>query len=477
MKKAMKWAIALAVLVVIGYGLWMGNQKYEEYVEDKVEAIENLAEAEYGASCVYSKEDVEYFKSKALEQMDKEVKKYDLSYGENALIKADVAYFGKYHVQALGEEGLAELVENRKTETYFMPDPDVFEEYELIYSKGTSIDNILNKDLSLKNPKVFYGYTSVDNPSTKLMKSSPNFDVRFNYFVAFLKEVDEKYKDSSTSLIVERLIESDNDGFIKPSGWDTEIRLNETYALYQQWLLETKENSLNPLQRLLKVEKLTNIEEIAPWGLKLVNPLKEKDYVKYEPLADEFNYFVANENQYFTTYWPSSVSKVDDNTYIVHISTDKPVERLGATNITQNILRYFAHSESEYINDDYPKLIVKIGDEVYHDMNSGILMADVLNGNSFITGKEGAYYMNGISCNTELAPWQAWSPSEDVRPWVDAYFSVAAKAYKEDNYFSIFETIEQVAEEFNVDYEDVENVIMSCYWTFNGYSIHFFVGK
>ena len=50
---------------------------------------------------------------------------------------------------------------------------------------------------------------------------------------------------------------------------------------------------------------------------------------------------------------------------------------------------------------------------------------------------------------------------------VDRYW-IAAKAYEEDSYFSIFETIEQIADKHGVDYLDVENVIMSCYFIYHG---------
>lgn len=100
-------------------------------------------------------------------------------------------------------------------------------------------------------------------------------------------------------------------------------------------------------------------------------------------------------------------------------------------------------------------------------------MADVLNGDSFVAD-DGVTPLNSQSYASQIAPWQAWSPSEEARPWVDKYFMLAAEAYESDSYFSIFETIEQVAEDFNVDYLDVESVIMSCYWTFNGWDFEFY---
>jgi len=474
MKKAMKWVIALAVLVACGFGLWKVGEMWEKYDQEKKleqstvkEALEN---AENGTTYVYSDEEIATFKEEATKIMNKEVEEFDLQYGEGKIPKLQKEYEISDFLKSLVTKGewteaeAYQTIENVKLNANYTNN-DLSNSRYAIYSSASKAEDIFNKDLSLKDAYAFYGYTSVNKPSVDALRKSPYLSKEFNYFVTALKIFDEKHKDNSVKKVVEKLVDYD-EAFIKARE-NPQIRIGALQALHQQWESENKENSMNPLQRLLRVEKLEYIEENL--GHIYFTRLSEKDYVEYDPFPSEYNYWETNEAEYFTVFYPKTVTKLNDLTYIIEINTEKPVDRYGATIIAQNIqCRFAKNMEVQYTGEELFKVIVKVNDEIFHDMNSGIVMTDVVNGMN-VWNKDNIVYV--YSENTQLPQWHAWTPNDEARPWVDAYFSAAAKAYEEDSYFSIFETIEQVAEEFDVNYEDVENVIMSCYFIYNGYNV------
>ena len=446
----------------------------KENAENKA-AIFN--ETSDGTTYVYSEEDIETFKAAAEKLMNKEVAAFDLKPGENKLRKLQ-AEAAEYAFQEMLESGFLteeEAAEARESKSlmYSGTVSDLSDEDHYVHSNvNLTAADLFNEDLSLIDPYIFYGYTSVDNPSLEIMRSDEDFIRTFNDFVFALKTLDERYKDSSALRSFKSWLDIDSDlGFI--DGNDPESETMPKYAegaiyvLWNEWLSSEKENSMNPYLKYFRVgERFERISNTLSWVEKARR--KENDVVNYEPLSSEFNYWEANESSYFTVYYPTKITKLSDFMYVVDIETEKPIDAYGAANLATNIRSYIEKQTQLFTCDNF-QVVIRVKDSIYHDMNAGILLTDIANDMFYYNDErnlpEGVSPATG---NGYRYDFMNWEPSEEVRPWVDEYFSIAAEAYEKDERFSIFETIEYVADKFDADYDDVECVIMSCYWIYNG---------
>ena len=475
-KETLKIISIVVIVMIIFTGIFVAPFLYAKFKGDlkDSENKEFNTTVSSGTTYFYSEEDVAKFKSEAEKIMNAEVKRFNLEPGVPKIIKLQ---------REAGEEGEREALErgfitqkiidedreNTKYNYHYSASDLSDPKYRVYKNSELSAVDVFNDDLSLKDDYVFYGYTSVANPSLERLRTNQYFLMEFSDFVFALKDMDQRYKNDSSKNIVNQLIDYDEDFISLGNTQDKEIPEYTTGGVkvqWLEWLNDDKNNSMNPLLKLFKInEKITKVG--STYGM--INNIYKKENVPYEPLCAEFNYFEIDENNYFTTYYPVSTEKISDNIFIVNIETDKPVDIYGAVIVAQNIRSRIEKRNMQYTGENF-NVVIRVNDNVFHGMNSGLLMTDIVNDMYIIDtdyGDNGGYLIES-SQNIRLNNYMFWTPSEEVRPWVDEYFSIAAEAYKNDSYFSIFETIEQVADKYGADYLDVENVIMSCYFVYHG---------
>lgn len=462
-KDKKKKIFKIIVLIALIIAAIIGGKYYLDKKEELKETKEVLAELENGSTYYYSEEEIQEFIAASTKLMEKEVKKYNLEPG--------ISRLETYQIEMATRNGwvtVEKATDDYKHLSYngfSVSDPDIENDDFVLYNKFTKAEEIFNKDLSLRDVYAFYGYTGVQDTSLEYVRTDKLTNERFNKMVYALRYWDNKYKNSSINEIVDEIIGYDIEfiatGVKKTSSVDEKTGVQ---AYFLSKFVDTKQNSMNRLQQLYKVDKVWNIDSIFGHLVRGYY-LNDQPALSYEPFPAEFNYWEVEGDNYFTEYYPVSVTKFRDDIYIVNIETVKPVNLCAAVEIANNISSRFKDTSPVEYTGDNLHVIVSVNDSIYHDMTPGILNKDVYQvggmlddqGNLFVADAEAA----ALSWRFE------WHPSSEAQPWVDRYFEIASEAYEADSRFSIFETIELVSEEFEVEYDDVESVIMTTYWMYN----------
>ena len=479
-KKRSKITI-LIILVLIGVVGYVGYELASYFVEQNTanSLNEKLQTVEVGHTYTYSEEEKEAFRQEAQKVMDKQVAEKDLKPGESYYVKG-------LEGEGYGFEGINEY-DFMDGVAYVLQRSSFFYNNNLITNWEYSGDNMnagsfFNEDLSLRHPELFYGYASISVPYGELgaTEGFNEEDVKewnqesFNEFVAIMKGFDNKFKNSSNGELLEFLnklgdmntVFSNESSIAKLSGVDNleDYLLGTDYYKYLTWLSEDSKNSINALSTFVQLEP----NYFNTLNNTVSNELFEFDepLVKnYELYPDKYNYFTENKD-YFTLYVPSSISKIGEHTYLVEVEVDRPIDNLGYGMIMGGFYTKIKASESElHLDDIGVDVIVKA---VYKNdpnkVNSlGFGYGDILHNNH-----EAIYNIDGktvfAASNALSGTSRFWYPSEEAMLWANDYFARANEAYENDLYFSIFETILDLSNEYDVPENDMISVIMSCYY-------------
>ncbi len=475
-KKRSKLVIFTVILLIAIVG-YVGYKIARPYVmtmlgSNRVETIEKL---EVGKTYVYSEEQKAEFREAANRLKDKQVAERDLKPGDNYNLKEfwdSYTEAGFVEEDYGGDKGAEEFGYISNLENHYRS-----EDREIVYYTEDINEGVyFNEDLSLAEPNLFYGYTSVGNSYYAKRGFPGEEDKKQNEFALFVRNIeilDEKYKNTTNNDLrdfLQKQYEQDfyifnmnNRVFNSMEDLEGYVIGPQKYA-FSKWYGEVKKNSSNALQTFLFMKP----QEINYKGVPFtydVNPNKELSDVTLYP--EEYNSFFE-KNNYFATYVPHSVTKMEDDVYLIKIEVDQELDRLGVAMILKDLYLNFAKShigENIEVNIEDIKFDVMVQIQYKDDLSNGLVVDygiyDIQNRNQ-LYDIDGEYAMatNSIMSNT----MSMWFPDEEAQVWVAEYFDIAKEAYDNDSHFSIFDTISDLADKYDVPEKDMKSVIMSYYY-------------
>ena len=332
-----------------------------------------------------------------------------------------------------------------------------------IYNRvEVSAGDVFNEDLTLKRPDLFTGFVKNygAHHSDKIIDFGTN-DYEFNVFVNNLKALDNAFASSNgvmlNSQLDEHMLTVKHNVLLEcPDDLDNYVN-NRAYKAKKYCSMDTGDFiSVNKLQALLQAG--SNNNRFISSGNNNPNNLEGLTFAD-----SQFNYFNNDiHNQEKIYFYPSQVEKVNDDQYIITIETTAPVDKTSHETIFALCGANFG--KIQYEEDDYTAVFNKNGFDIslrikYKDDRSydmATINDNQLSLNNLYTNKD--YYGSRTVCEIE------WYPNEEAQVWVDDYFARAKEALDNNEQFSFFQTIRDVADDNNANYKDVEGVIMTYYY-------------
>lgn len=415
---------------------------------------------------IYSEEEKEEFREIALAMQEELVSKHNLKPGDD--------FTGPSFTWSDYEDLLAQRAEGWEDDGFtmeFIAEGDMLQPRQVDATKRYQASSlkpghIFNEDLSLKDPSVFFGFTSVGETNTDDWKEEyPLILTEYkDYFVGALKNLDNQYKNQENNDLGEII---NNEIKANPSLLDPSLPLDNgkeylrgftmgaQYIIYSDFIDHKDSSYINPLLAFLHVNpNYFHIFQSYNNGIK----------VNYDPFPEEYNYFKDNQN-YFTTYVPSKITKIDDKTFIVDVEVDKPVDKIGATQIYKAIYRHFVEDEINPITFENCKLDLSVRINYKGNINHYMLPDFIFDSLTPTLIQLPNNNHNNISTKFgSMIGVPDWYPNEEAQQWVNDYFAKESEAYLSNSQFSIFDTIKEISNKYNAEYDDVENVIMSYYY-------------
>lgn len=428
-------AILLGIIGFAGYATydaWKKNKEIEEaIVHNDPQTVLKLEDLPDGYTYIYSEEQKAELREQALKIQEKDIKKYDLFPG----LPQYIAFILRTDEERASDD-FTDWMKNRDGkmhDSYFAE-----ENIDHIYDIETTDDlgTVFNDDLSLKLIRPFIGFTSVGEDELEYAGG-------YNYFKERLEEYDSKYAYSENGLYkqLKQIVDHSDESLAYANV--TEIGITSIYRS----MFDEKTKYIHPFV------------SITRYGIPY-DVFEDGSPANYEEILNKYNYYNTN-NSYYTTYVPSKVTKVNWNTYIVDLETDKPIDIFASSTAINMIGHYFTPClyyvpETgkwcvRELRDNSLNLIVRINYE--GDAAKELFPAAYSNITSEYLGDDFTY---------DLAEFNVglWYPNEESQEWYDRFYSKLSEAYENEEPFPIFDEIKAMSEEYGVDYKTMEIVVL-----------------
>lgn len=404
-----------------------------------------------------------------------------------AIMNTGIEPFMSYRYEQ-SDYGLTNAVHHMalaKTEAFYGYYPQ-FDEGLVVYWPGYGKDDVFNVDMSLKSPSVFTGFVGTDirfptyeqvvtlgqenlifNPSLtreQLVENAKTLatrhsdaiqwresemaEERYRQFVQAVLDLDNYLKGTTTAEGTKKYFSASTDTISRSTGPALSSYVRE-FTKEQG----SKNTSTNPMLTFFKyaIDGYAFETDIHNASQILAGYNYELNY-DVEYLPSEFNYFEINEEGTWAHYIPTKVTNDENDNILVELEVDNPLNTESYIDIINMLYAEFAvqnSQEAEKNNVDCNiSVVVRYKDD--HGMTSPFSVVNIENFDN--------YSQSGLYRIVE------WYPGGEAREWMRTYFDKCYEAYENDSYFSIVDTVEEVANEYGVDKNDVLSVVMSYYY-------------
>ena len=486
-KKRSKITILL-VIILVGVVVYAGYSIAKPYIQQYIGKQGNAAleSLKVGETYTYSEEQKEEFRQKATELMEKQVAEKDLKPGESYYIKDSWDEYKKGAIEA----GVELFAEDPNDESLITGEEDalineLMGAYSFSNAGYTSFKydshtleagNLFNEDLSLKEPDLFYGYTGVGETSKAVLndyKLNEGKDDSLKYSLTALNHLEDKFLNSKDGELYNYLDDIYRHGADMASYGQGKYYSNENannlekclvgadFLAVKAWLDASGSSYIKTLSSYLNFKMGFGIPGYYSYNTIMSDYNGSLKYSKANFNPKEYNAYLENEN-YFVTYVPSAISKVGEHTYIIDLEVDKPVDTLALAIIKNNMMANIKNHWDEEINLEDVKLdvMVRIVNKGTPNLNKNINFGvfDIMMDTEYITN------INGDTISSDYYTIKTWFPNEEAIVWIEDYFSQINDAIENNKKLSVFDTIEDIADNYDVPVDDVVSVIFSCYY-------------